>query len=602
MTPSESTDVDNGRKKYIRKSVPSSNSITQKTPTQSTIDNRTAPDNDDDSDGGDDLEAEVITSSLKIADAEFDKGNYEAAELWYGKASDLTQRLSVDTRNKLGLADLGLTSSLKLADAVFDKHNYEAAELGYRNALGLAQHLSSDRPAELTLRDLADISMKIAICCFRLQQFPESEAVLQDIQNSPFISKNSIRLWDAIYLQAEIHLSTDHMNLAEKECKKALAGRRKAMGKQHRSYLEAVALLSIILEAKGDDTSARMYGEMVETSVLESLRSSADNKTNETPQERTVSGLRGISPIDVLLGVREIKEKLVKSREGPFDITELLYQAVEEGLESAVQLLLTGCSPNSYIPFISQLRLENRNPDQPFIPQFSFEYQDPSQLHPKPANPWNMGVPKFPEHGVLLHVAAIQGHLGVTKLLLDNGFDVNAQDSKGATPLHYLFHTPLDTQPRIKNVNVEVVKLLLMRGASGQIADLSGQIPEMYHPLNGADSIKTYHSFIVEQGLNSPEYQQQREANTWRAIDLGSRDVFELLLDSGVSLHLKDRNGSTISGLAYRNATKAQKYKVGDPDGVHKLLVSRIEKEEMAAFLKKEAEKRAAKEAARGAK
>jgi hypothetical protein len=198
-----------------------------------------------------------------------------------------------------------------------------------------------------------------------------------------------------------------------------------------------------------------------------------------------------------------------------------------------------------------------------------------------------------------LHVAAIKGHIGITELLLDAGFNVNTQDNNRATTLHYLFHSPMDSQPRIRNVNIEIVKLLLKRGVNVQIADVWGQIPEMYHPLNGAACIKTYHSFITEEGLDSLEYQKQREANTWRAIEFGSKDVLEVLLDCGVSPNLRNTDGNTIKGLAYRNASKAKNYIVGDADGVHKLLLARIEAEEKAAFLWQEAEKRAAK-AARG--
>lgn len=581
----------------------SSTTVTQMTPTRSTVAEQTELD-DHYSDGGDDLEVEVVNSSLNIADAEFDKGDYIAAELWYGKAVGLAQRLSTHQQNALGLADLEISTSLKLADAKFEKRNYQAAELGYRHTLNLAQHPSSDRRNNLELGDLAEVSLRLAICCFHLQKFTEAETSLQKVLTLPIVSRqDSILSLDAAYLQVEIHLSTQSLKAAEKECKKVLAGRRKILGKLHKSYLESVGLLSIIMEAEHDAISARMYSELVENGMLDTLKKPQEttkasvsdvNATKDVAKESLVSGLRGISPIDVLLGMREINERLVNGREGPFDMTALLYRAVEEGIEPAVRLLLTACSPNSYIPFLPQLQFEDHSPDQLFIPQFQFEYQSGNEPKPKPANPWSSGVRRFPEHGVLLYVAAIKGHIGITEILLDAGFDVNTQDNSGATPLHYLFHTPVESQARIQNVNVEVVKLLLERGANGHIADQSGQVPEMYHPINGVEHIKTYHSFILEKGLDSSEYQKQREANTWRAIELGSKAVLEVLLDFGVSPYLKDVDGSTISGLAYRNAYKAKNYQVGDATGVHKLLLSRIEIEERAA---KQAEWKAAREA-----
>lgn len=576
----------------------SSRSIAQLTPIQSTIAEQTENDNEDESDGGDDLEVEVINSSLKIADAEFEKGNYPAAELWYDKAIGLAQRLSVHRQKALGLADLGVNSTIKIAAARFDKQDYQAAELGYRRALSLFQQPSANRRNELRLRVLPEISLRLAICCFHLQRFTEAEGSLQDVLSSPVNSKDEgIQSLAATYLLAEIHLSTQHLNIAEKECRRALGGRRKILGKLHKSYLRAVALLSIILETKGDTISAKMYCELVEN-TLDTLANSSEIPKAPFSDvdliDEPIHELRGVSPIDVLLGVREIKEKLVNGQEGPFDMTALLYQAAQEGFAPAVQLLLTGCSPNSYIPFLPQLRFKDSNPDQPFVPRIQFEHHSPNQPNPKPANPWNCGVPRLPEHGVLLHVAVIKGHLAITELLLDAGFDVNAQDCNGATPLHYLFHSPLDSEPRIRNVNVGVVKLLLKRGSSGHIPDLSGQVPEMYHPLNGVENIRTYHSFILEEGLDSLEYQRQREANTWRAIELGSKDVLGVLLDFGVSPHLKDTDSSTISGISYRNANKAKKYQIGDAVGVHKLLLARIEADERAA---KQAEWKATREA-----
>jgi len=67
-----------------------------------------------------------------------------------------------------------------------------------------------------------------------------------------------------------------------------------------------------------------------------------------------------------------------------------------------------------------------------------------------------------------LHAAMFQLNLNVVKLLLDNGFDVNARVTKnGNTPLHYA----------VAYNNPAAVKLLLQYNANRNIRNLEGLTP-----------------------------------------------------------------------------------------------------------------------------
>ena len=70
--------------------------------------------------------------------------------------------------------------------------------------------------------------------------------------------------------------------------------------------------------------------------------------------------------------------------------------------------------------------------------------------------------------GTALHVAIFQSNLDILKLLLDNGFDINATvPSNGYTPLHYCVWTN----------NLQAAKLLISYNADRTKKDSTGCTP-----------------------------------------------------------------------------------------------------------------------------
>ena len=66
-----------------------------------------------------------------------------------------------------------------------------------------------------------------------------------------------------------------------------------------------------------------------------------------------------------------------------------------------------------------------------------------------------------------MHIAAYFGHVEIVKLLLERGANPNAKNNIGRTPLHYAAQEGC----------VDVVRVLLERGADPWIADKGGHIP-----------------------------------------------------------------------------------------------------------------------------
>jgi ankyrin repeat protein len=133
-----------------------------------------------------------------------------------------------------------------------------------------------------------------------------------------------------------------------------------------------------------------------------------------------------------------------------------------------------------------------------------------------------------------LHVAALNGHAEIVKLLLEHGADPNVRSSYGWTPLHYA----------VFGGYLEVVKLLLERGADPNARDRYGATPLFWavHQIY-PDVAK----LLLERGAdpNTGAEIGSRDSVLHWAVRRRLRDVVELLLEKGADPNVRNIDGDT---------------------------------------------------------
>ena len=133
--------------------------------------------------------------------------------------------------------------------------------------------------------------------------------------------------------------------------------------------------------------------------------------------------------------------------------------------------------------------------------------------------------------GVSLHAVAYVGDLQRVERLLDGGANVDAEDRKGQTALHYA----------AKAGQIAVAKLLIAHGADVNAGD-------DWPPLvEAAYCSKEIVELLLDRGANI-------NAGKWPALhgalDAGCFDIVELLLAKGADVNIRDDKGNTPLHIA----------------------------------------------------
>jgi tetratricopeptide (TPR) repeat protein len=353
---------------------------------------------------------QVCPNIVQIA---FDKANYSAAEKFFNMATSLSEPLSAPKRIKLNVHLF--QACLDIAQAAFEKTEHSTAEVFFRKAVSLAPDSSATKQTE---RDLRDIKLRIAVCCFHLQKFKEAEAAIVDLRELPIVSlADTIRPLNASHLLGEIYLSIGSLNNAKLECEKALKGKRKTLGTKCRSYYRTLALRSILMETVRDSIAAEVSREVIRKAISDrNLQTSPGDSGKGVLDVGQVEKLRGLCPIEAVLGITEIDENFTTNLRRSHLPDSLLHYACEKELCVATRLL-TAWSPTSYL---------HRLPGYPTISNIVGS-----------SIPWICG----PGSSTLLHKAALKQNVNMVEVLVNAGASLSARDGRSMTPCQAVFNS-----------------------------------------------------------------------------------------------------------------------------------------------------------------
>ena len=179
-----------------------------------------------------------------------------------------------------------------------------------------------------------------------------------------------------------------------------------------------------------------------------------------------------------------------------------------------------------------------------------------------------------------LHVASQRGNADVARVLLEHGANIDTRNKEDQTPRHLLLamwsDKPLhyytirfflergadvdavdDNHSSLLHVasfygNVEVVRLLLERGANTNVRNSEGQTPlhRILVKFEDKDVLGAIQLLLLEHGADVDALDNDHSTPLHLASQYGSVRATRLLLEYGANVHLQNNDGHTPSQVA----------------------------------------------------
>ena len=298
---------------------------------------------------------------------------------------------------------------------------YDAAIQCFESGLRRAAKTTSKRKTVLERRE---IKLKLAFSYMHKGDWPSSEGLFRDLIREPSDNSSAVRAIHAFCGLAQIRLCQGSFDDAELWCQKAMTESKRSEGKEHPTYINALELMELIYEVKGDSATASAFAYLAADACTKAEVQSDFAGLNSDPcwvREFIASFRNRKRSAEILLSRLGLdpstKGPLVEGRK-PIDKALLILARAEmgHGLRSSSKFTLTA-----------------------------------QYLLDKGANA--NAKDKFHDLSALFY-ASHQGHAGIVRLLCERGADANQANSLGDTPLI----------AAARNGHMAIVKLLCEQG------------------------------------------------------------------------------------------------------------------------------------------
>ncbi|KAF3175046.1 hypothetical protein TWF788_008518 [Orbilia oligospora] len=147
-------------------------------------------------------------------------------------------------------------------------------------------------------------------------------------------------------------------------------------------------------------------------------------------------------------------------------------------------------------------------------------------------------------HRTGLSLAALTGDLSIVKALVEVGADLEASDNDGYTPLAISANSANSAQGYHA---YDVVEFLLERGAHIETKNKCGETPLFIAAREGEAEIV---GLLIRNGANLEALDNDHKTPLSIAAENGHESTVRLLVDKGADWETQDKNGKTLSELA----------------------------------------------------
>jgi ankyrin repeat protein len=149
-------------------------------------------------------------------------------------------------------------------------------------------------------------------------------------------------------------------------------------------------------------------------------------------------------------------------------------------------------------------------------------------------------------------------NLDLVKQLIDQGVQINSNDSLGRTPLSYA----------VQYQDILIIQLLLTSGANPNLADEDTNeiressplmmIVNLYVEQNRSEKIKELTQTLIQGGANINQRYKAGKTVLMKAVSKRDYEMIEILIKLGADLDVKDNDGNTALMIArYEGGAKS---------------------------------------------